>query len=99
RIVLMGNRLLEFDVVVLLWGRRHGCESCKPLAQRGLVMADRSRLLAKQTKPGGHHRNADRAVELVVEGGADDDIGFRIGFGADAARPPPRLVKAAGAWR
>ena len=49
-------------------------------------MGNRSRLLAAEdTKAGGHDRNADRAVELVVEGSADDDIGFGIGLGADAA--------------
>ena len=34
---------------------------------------------------GRHHRDADDAIQAFVEGGADDDVGVRIGLFADAS--------------
>ena len=48
---------------------------------------------SEHAEPGCHHRHADGAVELVVEGRADDDIGVRIGFGADALGSLVNLVE------
>src|SRR5262249_8594087 len=77
-------------------------KSGKPLAQPApLLQHDRlwrvkhrpGRLSAGKTDAGRHHRYPDRAVELVVEGRADYDVGVRIGRGPDTARRLVNLVK------
>src|SRR5262249_56366876 len=86
-------------------------KSGKPLAQPApLLQHDRlwrvkhrpGRLSAGKTDAGRHHRYPDRAVELVVEGRADYDVGVRIGLGPDTARRLVNLVKgdvvASGDW-
>ncbi len=100
-----GDAVLDADEVLGRDGRHRAADLRRPARLHGLAASVGALVAALQLgeavlgdhllgdhrriDPGRHHRHADDAVQLLVEGGAEDDVGVRVHFLTDAGR---RLV-------